>query len=88
MTTAVAPSVRVWVPDVWDVVELATQPGQTVAAVKAAALARAMGPGADPAEYEVKYRGAAVDESRTLEDLQVPPGAPMIVLPVRRRPVR
>lgn len=89
MTTAAIPVVRVWVPDVWDVVELPADPGLTVADLKAAALARAIGADADPATYEVKYRGAAVlDESRTLGQLQVPPGAPMIVLAARRRPVR
>ena len=83
-----APMVRVWVPDVWDIVEVAGPPGETIGGVKRAALSRAIGPGADPSEYEVKYRGAAVDESRTLGELEVPPGAPMIVLPARRRPVR
>jgi hypothetical protein len=82
------PTVRVWVPDVWDVVELATQPGQTVSSVKAAALTRAFGAAVDPAEYEMKYRGALVANESTLGELNVPAGAPMIVVPVRRRPVR
>ena len=81
-------SVRVWVPDVWDIVELATQPSETIGTVKAAALSQAMGPSADPGDYEMKYRGALVDDARTMGELQVPAGAPMIVLPVRRRPVR
>ena len=83
-----AATVRVWVPDVWDVVNVPASPTQTVAGVKQAALALAIGAGANPSDYEVKYRGAAVDESRTLGELKVPPGAPMIVLPARRRPVR
>ncbi|MSR05950.1 MAG: hypothetical protein EXR93_02600 [Gemmatimonadetes bacterium] len=86
--TGAGPTVRVWVPDVWDIVELTTRPAETVADVKAAALSRAIGPTADPANFEMKYRGARVDESRTLAELQVPAGAPMIVLPVHRRPVR
>jgi hypothetical protein len=73
---------------VWDVVALAARPEMTVAEVKAAALARAIGGRIDPQSYEVKYRGAAVDDARTLGDLAVPDGAPMIVLPARRRPVR
>lgn len=85
---AVGPTVRVWVPDVWDVVELPAQPGQTVAAVKAAALARAFGTAVDPTDYEMKFRGAAVRDESTLGELKVPAGAPMIVLPARRRPVR
>ena len=86
--TGAGSTVRVWVPDVWDIVELTTRPAETVAEVKAAALSRAIGPAADPADFEMKYRGAHVDESRTLAELQVPSGAPMIVLPARRRPVR
>lgn len=89
MTAAAIAVVRVWVPDVWDVVDLPADPGLTIADLKAAALTRAIGPSADPAAYEVKYRGGAVlDESRTLGQLGVPSGAPMIVLAARRRPVR
>lgn len=84
----VASTVRVWVPDVWDVVELETHPGQTVSAVKAAALTTAFGAAVDPAAYEMKYRGALVANESTLGELEVPAGAPMIVVPVRRRPVR
>ena len=44
---------------------------------------------ADVDAHQVKFRGALVlDESRTLGDLGVPDGAPLIVLPARRRPVR
>ncbi len=86
--TASPPTVRVWVPDVWDIVDVAAPPAQTVAGVKAAALAQAIGAAADPAHYQVKYRGAAVDDARTLGELAVPPGAPLIVLAARRRPVR
>lgn len=82
-------NVRVWVPDVWDVVDLPTRPDMTVADVKSAALTHATGRRLDPRAYEIKYRGALLhDEARTLGELDVPPGAPMIVLPVRRRPVR
>ena len=86
--TVTGPTVRVWVPDVWDIVELPGPPAQTVAAVKAAALSRAIGATANPDDYQVKYRGAAVDDSRTLGELGVPAGAPMIVVSARRRPVR
>ncbi len=82
--------VRVWVPDVWDVVEIGGQASTTVASVKASALQQAFGEGrrADPAGFIVKYRGALVsDESQTLGALGVPDRAPMIVLPARRRPV-
>jgi hypothetical protein len=87
---APASSVRVWVPDVWEVVELAANPGLTVAQLKTSALEQTIGPGAraNPAEYVVKYRGALVaDEQQTLGALNVPDKAPLIVLPAHRRPV-
>ena len=84
-------SVRVWVPDVWQVVELdGGVPGLTVAQVKASALEQAIGsaPRTDPGDYIVKYRGALLsDESQTLATLNLPDKAPLIVLPARRRPV-
>lgn len=81
-------TVRVWVTDVWDHLDVPVEPAQTFAEVKAGALARAIGRTADPAEYEVKYRGALVmNEAETLGGAAVPDGAPMIVLPVHRRPV-
>lgn len=90
MTAAPALRVRVWVTDVWDTVELRLAPESTVAGLKAAALARATGRSPeDPAEHVVKYRGATVsDEGATLARLGVPDGAPFIVLPARRQPVR
>jgi hypothetical protein len=81
--------IRVWVPDVWDTVELSVPPTATAADVKAAALRQAMGCLPPVDQYEVKFRGALVtDERRTLADLGVRDGAPLIVLPARRRPVR
>jgi hypothetical protein len=79
---------RVWVPDVWDVVPLPADPDQPLSAVKAAAIRRAIGSEVPVDRYEVKFRGAAVDETRTPRDLQMPDGAPLIVLAARRRPVR
>ena len=85
-----ARSVRVWVPDVWEVVELPAPPESTVAQVKAAALEQSIGADAraNPAAFVVKYRGALVaDEGQTLGSLNLPDKAPLIVLPARRRPV-
>jgi hypothetical protein len=80
---------RVWVPDVWDVVELPVPPATTVADVKVTALRQATGRRPKADDYEVKFRGALVtDERRTLADLGARDGAPLIVLPARRRPVR
>jgi hypothetical protein len=90
VTRAAAPlKVRVWVPEVWDAVQLTPAPECTVAQLKAEALAQATGRARDPAAYVVKYHGAAVpDEGRTLAQLGVGDGAPFIVLPARRQPVR
>ena len=81
--------VRVWVPEVWDVVELSVTPDWRVAQLKEEALTRATGRTLQLADYEVKFRGAKVlDETRTLADLAVPDQAAFIVLAARRVPVR
>ena len=85
-----AATVRVWVPDVWNVIELPVTPDVTVGDIKTRALAGAIGggPEADPALFLVKYRGALLDdEAVTVGQLGVPDRAPMIVLPTHRRPV-
>jgi hypothetical protein len=82
-------TVRVWVPDVWDNLVLPVSTADTFGDIKARGLTQATGR-AHPAaaEYLIKYRGALVtDETRTLGDLEVPDGAPMIILPAHRRPV-
>ena len=86
---AAALKVRVWVPEVWDAVDLTPAPESTVAQLKADALARATGRTRDPSAYVMKYHGAALsDEGRTLAQLGVRDGAPFIVLPAHRQPVR
>ncbi len=81
--------VRVWVTDVWDTIELSVTPDHSVADVKAASLKQATGRQLDPNQYAVKFRGAVVlDESESMRELNVPDGAPMIVVPTHRRPVR
>ena len=90
MTTTPAMMVRVWVPDVWDVVDLEVTPDHTFARIKTEALERAVGTGrrADPRNFQIKYRGALItEEHQTLAALQVPDHAPMIVLSAKRRPV-
>jgi hypothetical protein len=88
VTVGAAFHVRVWVPDVWDVVELPVTPDQPLSGIKQAALRQAFAGDAPAGAYEVKYRGAPVDETRTVRDLDLPDGAPLIVLAARRRPVR
>jgi hypothetical protein len=89
VTAPSAVRLRVTVTDAWDHVDLDAAPDLTLAAVKQQALAAATGRSADPAAYVIKYRGALVlDEHATVAGLQLADGAPLIVLPRRRRPVR
>jgi hypothetical protein len=89
MTVEQGITIRVWVVPVWDAVRLEVTPDWTVAQLKDEALARATGKTIDPAAYLVKYRGAPLlDETQTLGALQLAEGAPFIVLPRRRQPVR
>jgi hypothetical protein len=80
---------RVTVPEVWDHVELAAEPEWTVERVKREALASTTGRKPDGAAFEVKFRGAKVlDESATLAALGVPDNAALIVLRIKREPVK
>lgn len=81
--------VRVQVIDVWDTVDLSVTQDHTFADLKTTSLDQAMGCTVDPSGYMIKFRGALVtDERQTLGSADVPDGAPMIVLPVHRQPVR
>jgi len=80
--------VRVTVQDTWDTVELKLPATASVAELKLRALVL-MHVTRDPGGYEVKYRGASLrDETATLESAHVVDNAALIVLPVRRRPVK
>ena len=80
---------RVTVTDAWDTVTVVAGADTTIAELKQQALRLALGWQPDPSIYEVKYRGALMlDERCPVADLNLPDGAPMIVLPIRRRPVR
>jgi hypothetical protein len=80
--------VRVTVADVWDSVALDLAPSTSLAELKREALMRSRIV-RDPAEYVIKFRGAEMlDESTTLKDAGIPPNAPLIVLPWRRRPLK
>lgn len=89
MIAGAGATVRVWIVDVWDAVDIVVPSHRTFAEVKAESLARALGRSVDPSRYEMKYRGALVlDEEQTLMAHGVPDRAPLIVLPTHRRPVR
>ena len=82
-------NVRVQVTDVWDTIEVPVTRDETFADLKATCLDQAMGRSVDPSNYAIKFRGALViDEGQTLGAADVPDGAPMIVLPAHRQPVR
>jgi hypothetical protein len=82
-------TVRVWVPEVWDIVSLDAGPEWTVERLKSEALEQATGRKPDGEAYEVKFRGALVlDESETLAGLGAPDNASFIVLHARRLPAK
>ncbi len=80
--------VRVTVQDSWDTVELKLPGTASVAELKLRALVMTHVTN-EPSGYEVKFRGASLrDESVSLDEAQVVDNAALIVLPVRRRPVK
>jgi hypothetical protein len=82
-------TVRVWVEDVWDTVQIAAEPEWPVTRVKEEALRTAIGTQADPAQYLVKLRGGLVlNEAASLAQLDVSNLTSLTVLAARRRPVR
>lgn len=82
-------TVRITVGDTWTPAVLEASADETIAAVKARALAAAEIPADRASVYEVKVGGALVrDERRTLEETGVRNGAGLVVLARRRRPVR
>ncbi len=82
-------TVKVTVGDMWTPLQLAATGEESVASLKARALAtQKIGP-ADADQYEVKLGGARIaDESRSLAAAGVKNGSAMIVLSRHRRPVR
>ena len=89
MSVATALRARIFVTDVWDTVSLDLTPHTTVAELKLRALREALGREGNAGDYQVKFRGALVtDERGTLQGLGAGDGAPFIVLPARRVPVR
>ena len=83
-----AVTLRVEVPELWDVVRVATAPDTTVEEVKAASL-RALNPRANPDAYIIKLRGFEVlDERASIEDAGAVDGSIFLLTHRRRRPVR
>jgi hypothetical protein len=81
-------SIRVEVPERWDVVLLSTAPRTSVSDVKRAAL-RAVSPDDDVSDYVIKLRGFEVlDENVSLTDAGACDGSIFLLTHRRRRPVR
>lgn len=80
--------VRVMVTSAWETVTVQVDGHTTVAQLRHEALRAARKTTQDEESFEVKFRGAVVDESTTLGALGAVPNAPFIVLPSRRQPVR
>jgi hypothetical protein len=81
-------TLRVEMPEIWDVVRISAAPDATVEEVKTAAL-RALNPRANPDAYVIKLRGFEVlDERASLEDAGAIDGSIFLLTHRRRRPVR
>ncbi|HMA00857.1 MAG: hypothetical protein ACM34L_11605 [Gemmatimonas sp.] len=81
-------SIRVEVPERWDVALLSAAPASSVADVKRAAL-RAVSPDDDASEYVIKLRGFEVlDENVSIADAGARDGSIFLLTHRRRRPVR
>ena len=86
---APAITVRVEVPEVWDVVRIAASPDETVRALKTRAIAAAYPAAADPEELVMKLRGFDVlDEGMSLASAGAVDGSTFLLTNRRRRPVR
>jgi hypothetical protein len=81
-------TIRVEMPEVWDVVRIVAAPTQPVIDVKTAALG-ALYPEAAPEEMVVKLRGWEIlDEMASLADSGIVDGSILVMMFRRRRPVR
>ena len=82
-------TLRVEIPEVWDVVLLETSPSTPVGEVKRAAIAALLGAGADPDNLVLKLRGFEVlNESASVADTGAVDGSIFLATYRRRRPVR
>jgi hypothetical protein len=81
-------TVRVEIPEQWDVVRVEVPPTETVLAVKVAALA-ALNPRSDQRHYVMKLRGfEMLDEQQSVTDAGAIEGSTFLLTHRRRRPVR
>jgi hypothetical protein len=86
---APAITVRVEMPEVWDVVRVAVSPDEPVVGLKARALAALLPTGEVPDAFVMKLRGFEVlDESASLAAIGAVDGSIFLLTYRRRRPVR
>ena len=82
-------TVRVEIPEQWDVVVVEASPGTTVADVKRAAVEAILGEAAVPDELVIKLNGFEVlNEGVSLTDAGAKNGSTFLAMYRRRRPVR
>jgi hypothetical protein len=86
---AAAVTIRVEMPEVWDVVRIVVPPTEPVLSVKVAAL-EALFPEADlHQDFVLKFRGWEIlDEAAPLGDIGIIDGSILLLTHRRRRPVR
>ncbi|HKT08487.1 MAG TPA: hypothetical protein VJR24_11370 [Gemmatimonadaceae bacterium] len=81
-------TLRVELPELWDVVRIVAPPAERVLAIKVAALA-ALDPRADARDFVIKINGREVlDERRSVSQVGARDGSIFLLTHRRRRPVR
>lgn len=82
-------TVRVEMPEVWDVVRIETPPGEPVESVKVSALAALYPKARFPEDFVIKLRGIEVtNEKLSVADAGALDGSIFLLTYRRRRPVR
>lgn len=82
-------TVRVEIPEQWDVVVVEASPSTTVAEVKRAAVGALLAPGTAPDDLLIKLRGfEMLNEQQSLADVGAVDGSIFLATFRRRRPVR
>jgi hypothetical protein len=86
---AAAITIRVEMPEVWDVVRMVVAPSEPVLAVKVRALEALFPEAAMHGDFVVKLRGWEIlDEAASLADAGIIDGSVLLLTHRRRRPVR
>ena len=81
--------IRVQAAELWDTVRVDAAPGESVAAVKQAALAAFYPEGATPDDFVAKLHGFEIlHENESIGSVGVRDGSTLLLIRRRRRPVR